>query len=90
RIERRVTGPDTQARDSSLAYIWGEARTATGDIRTARMHTANGYSVTAHAAIAVVQSLLNRPRTAGARTPAALMGADFASTLPGSSPITVS
>ena len=90
RIEHRVRGPDTAARDAADGRIWGEVRNAAGDIRTARMQTANGYSVTAAAALRIVAHILATPPRPGASTPAQLMGSDFATQLPGSSTISLS
>ncbi len=84
----RARGPSDEQRAKSTTYVWGEARNDAGETRTARMTTANGYDVTVHGALAMVQEVLGR-RPAGAWTPARLMGSDFASSLPGSSPITI-
>ena len=53
------------------------------------MTTANGYTVTQLAPVAIIEHLLRHDVTAGSTTPALLMGKDFASRLPGSSEITV-
>jgi short subunit dehydrogenase-like uncharacterized protein len=55
-----ITGPTAQARAASPCYVWGEARNAAGTVRTARVRTANGYEVTVHGALAVVETLLAR------------------------------
>lgn len=89
RIAKRVSGPDAATRERSVTRVWGEVRNKAGEIRTARMQTANGYDVTVHGALAVVERVLNQSVSPGATTPAQLMGADFASRLPGSTDITV-
>jgi short subunit dehydrogenase-like uncharacterized protein len=89
RIDRAPPGPDEQQRAATPTHVWGEARDAAGGIRTARLVTANGYTVTMHAALGVVERLLAGPAPAGATTPARLMGTRFVETLPGSGRISV-
>ena len=89
RIDRSPPGPDERERAATPTHVWGEARDASGATRSARLVTANGYTVTVHAALGVVQRLLAGPVPAGATTPARLMGARYVETLPGSSPISV-
>ncbi|MBT8143743.1 MAG: saccharopine dehydrogenase NADP-binding domain-containing protein [Gammaproteobacteria bacterium] len=85
-VEKRITGPGEQERSKTSTYVWGEARNADTAI-TARMRTANGYDVTVHGSLGVVVHLLGAPDVAGAQTPARLMGASYAETLPGSGAI---
>ncbi len=85
----RARGPSDEQRAKATTHVWGEARNAAGDVVTARMTTANGYDVTVHGALGIMAEVLRRS-SPGAWTPARLMGADFASSLPGSSPITIS
>ena len=80
-----IAGPTAQARANAPCYVWGEARNASGVVRTARIRTANGYDVTTHGALAVVDRLLTRNvEEGGAFTPARLCGARLIETLPGS------
>lgn len=89
RIERRVRPPDQTQRDSNPSFVWGEARNAAGQTKTARLRTANGYSLTVAASLGILDRLLTQPRVAGFATPSSLVGADFVTTLPGSSPIRI-
>ena len=89
RVDRAPPGPDERQRAATPTRVWGEARDASGAVRTARLETANGYTVTMHAALGVVERLLTGAVPAGATTPARLMGARFVETLPGSSRISV-
>ncbi|WP_338524223.1 saccharopine dehydrogenase NADP-binding domain-containing protein [Pseudomonas batumici] len=84
RIGKTVVGPDQEKRADQGTYVWGEARNARGDCKVARVHTANVYSLTIDAALAVVDSLLQMRPTGGAYTPAQLLGADLVTHLPGS------
>ena len=89
-VERRVRGPSEQARAEASTYVWGEARNARGEVKTARVRTANSYALTVEAALAITQHLLRAKIAPGYYTPSRLMGADFISKLPGSSAIALS
>ncbi|WP_350023886.1 saccharopine dehydrogenase family protein [Pseudomonas protegens] len=84
RIGQTVVGPDQEKRADQGTYVWGEARNARGECKTARLHTANVYSLTISAALAVVDYLLQMRPTGGAYTPALLLGAELVTQLPGS------
>lgn len=88
-IEKRVQGPNQEQRESRSVYLWGEVRNASGQTVIARMTTANGYTVTQLAPVAIIEHLLRHDVTAGSVTPALLMGREFASSLDGSSKISV-
>ena len=88
-VEQRVVPPDRTQRDNNPTYVWGEARNASGEVKTARLRTANGYSLTVQSSLAIVGELLSRACNPGFATPSSLMGADFVSTLPGSSTIRI-
>ena len=90
RIDRQPPGPDAAERAATPVYIWGEARAGDGRVCTARLVTANGYTLTVHAALGIVERLLSTAVAAGAATPARLMGARYVESLPGSSRIVIS
>jgi short subunit dehydrogenase-like uncharacterized protein len=89
-VDKRVHGPSERARQEAPTYVWGEARNARGEVKTARLRTANGYALTVNASLGITQHVLGNKLTAGFYTPSRLMGADYASKLPGSSEITLS
>ncbi|EJM72788.1 saccharopine dehydrogenase family protein [Pseudomonas sp. GM55] len=82
RIGKTVVGPDQEKRADQGTYVWGEARNARGDCKVARVHTANVYSLTVDAALAVLDYLLQMRPAGGAYTPARLLGADLVTHLP--------
>lgn len=88
-VSMTVKGPDETARARMPAYVWGEAINARGERRTARVQTANGYSLTVPGALAVTTHLLNHEAPAGFTTPSRLMGADLVSQLPGGGQIVI-
>lgn len=85
RIEAKVKGPDESVRARQPTFVWGEARNAAGEVRTARIRTANGYSLTVTGSLAVVEYLLREQPAGGAYTPARLLGAQLVTRLPESS-----
>ena len=57
-VDKRVRGPDQATRERLRTWVWGEARNAAGETRTARLETANGYEVTVHGVLLAVRHLL--------------------------------
>jgi short subunit dehydrogenase-like uncharacterized protein len=90
RIDKSVAGPTAEKRDARLTFVWGEVTNARNETRTARIKTANGYSLTVTGSLAVVEHLLAHAVDPGFTTPSRLMGADLVTRLPGSGPIIVS
>ncbi len=87
-ISRRLHGPDQAERQAQVTWVWGEARNAEGRCCTARVRTANGYDLTIHAALAVVEALLGGLKAqTGATTPGLLFGPGLIERLPGTLPI---
>lgn len=90
-IEKKVRGPQLEKRERSPSLIWGEVINQQGEIKTARLTTANGYTLTAMGSLGIVEYLLTTDEVvAGYKTASILMGADYVCTLPGSSEIIVS
>jgi short subunit dehydrogenase-like uncharacterized protein len=88
RIRKGAAGPSAEERMKTPVFVWGEAR-GPGRTVTARVRVPNGYTVTTDASIAIARRLLAGGVAPGFTTPARLMGADFVSTLPGATKITV-
>jgi short subunit dehydrogenase-like uncharacterized protein len=86
RIAQGPAGPDTEQRERTPVSLWGEARDSSRTVM-GRMRVANGYTVTVHASLGIVERVLQGPVSAGFRTASQLTGADFATRLPGSTPI---
>jgi short subunit dehydrogenase-like uncharacterized protein len=87
-VEKSIRGPDATTRKANRCWVWGEARDAEGHRKTIRIATLEGYSLTVVATLAVAEHVLTNEVPAGFCTPAALMGADFVLTLPGTSMLT--
>ena len=88
RIRKGAPGPTAGERLKTPVDVWGEARAA-GRTMTARVRVPNGYTVTTDASIAIARRLLAGSVSPGFTTPARLMGADFVTSLPGASKISV-
>ncbi|MCW8925133.1 MAG: saccharopine dehydrogenase NADP-binding domain-containing protein [Xanthomonadales bacterium] len=83
RVEKSIAGPSGADRASSHMQLWGEVASADGRSVSAVMTTPDGYDVTATASLGVVEYLLENEIEGGFYTPSLLMGADYASRLPG-------
>lgn len=90
RIEKTVKGPGEATRSRQPTFVWGEARNARGEVKTARVRTDNVYSLTITGALAVVDHLIQHQPPGGAYTPSKLVGADLVTRLPGSGDIQIS
>ncbi|SEO18855.1 saccharopine dehydrogenase family protein [Acinetobacter sp. yr461] len=90
RIEKTVVGPNEELRAKVPTYVWGEARNARGEIKTARIQTENAYSLTVNGSLAVVSYLLKNTVKGGTYTPAKLMGYKLVTELPGSGSLVIS
>jgi short subunit dehydrogenase-like uncharacterized protein len=88
-VAARIKPPGQQERDNNPSLVWGEARNSAGAKVSARLRTANGYNFTVTSALAILEEVMSNSYPAGFTTPALLMGADFATHLPGSSEIQV-
>ncbi|BCQ29264.1 saccharopine dehydrogenase NADP-binding domain-containing protein (plasmid) [Caballeronia sp. NK8] len=84
RIAKTVKGPSEEKRAKMPTFVWGEVTNARGEKKTARIRTANGYSLTITGSLAVVEHLMAARPAGGAYTPARLVGADLVKRLPGS------
>ncbi|TWT02462.1 trans-acting enoyl reductase family protein [Planomicrobium sp. CPCC 101079] len=83
-VDRNISGPDEALRSSAPAFVWGEARNASGQVKTVRIQTANVYDLTVYGSLAIVEKLLNGHYKGGSFTPAGLFGAQLIEELPGS------
>lgn len=84
RISKTVKGPSEEKRAQMPTFVWGEASNARGQKKTARIRTANGYSLTITGSLAVIEHLMKNKPMGGAYTPAKLVDADLVTRLPGS------
>jgi short subunit dehydrogenase-like uncharacterized protein len=90
RANRGVPGPDVQEREKTPVMLWGEGRNAAGRTIVGRLRVANGYTTTVHSTLGIVERILLGTTPTGYRTPSQVMGADFVSTLPGATGVSLS
>ena len=74
-------GPDAEKRAHGRVYLWGEVSNGT-ESRAMTMTTPEGYAFTVVSAVNAVERVLAGTRP-GAFTPAALLGPEFVSSVPG-------
>jgi short subunit dehydrogenase-like uncharacterized protein len=82
-VENRVRGPSDTKREQAGSELWGEVTSADGRTISATMTTPNGYNLTVIAGLGIAQHLLENDVEGGYYTPSLLMGADYATSLPG-------
>jgi short subunit dehydrogenase-like uncharacterized protein len=84
RAGQTTPGPSDEVRAKTGCTVWGEVRDAAGRTRSLRLRTPNGYTLTAMAALGIVERLVRGSAPAGGYyTPSQLMGADYVQSLPG-------
>ncbi len=88
-IRVAVKGPSDAERKNARVDLWAEAVGSDGRSRTALLKTANGYDVTVHGSLGVVEKLLETSAQPGVYTPSRLMGSRYVCELPGSGPIRI-
>ncbi len=84
KADRTVRGPSEAQRARTPTFVWGEVGNSAGQVVTGRIKVANGYDVTVHASLGIVERLLGMERVCGHLTPSQLMGKNFVRKLPGS------
>lgn len=83
-IDLFIQGPDEDVRKTGRTYVWGEARNPSGVTVTARIQTANVYTVTVEGTLKAVSQLFEKQPAGGSYTPSTLFGAGMVEELPGS------
>ena len=86
---KNASGMDAETRERFPMYVWGEAKNAKGETRTARVKTPNGYTVTYLGALAVTEFLQANNVEGGAYTPSKLCGSDLVERLQGAGRISI-
>ncbi len=83
RIQARPPGPTEDERRRGKSYLWGEVTDRDGRRAAARLEGPEGYTLTALAALAVVERVLRGEAPPGYQTPAMAYGPDLVLGLPG-------
>jgi short subunit dehydrogenase-like uncharacterized protein len=77
RIRSGAPGPDAAARARGVSVIYGEVTDSKGRNARARLQGPEGYTMTAHTAVAAAERVLAGGATPGFQTPSLAFGADF-------------
>ena len=77
RVRAGAPGPSAEERRRGRGFVWGEVEDDGGRRATSRLALPDGYTFTAHAALAVVERALAGQAPAGFQTPAKVYGPDF-------------
>jgi short subunit dehydrogenase-like uncharacterized protein len=77
RIRSGPPGPTDEQRARGRSLLWGEASDDAGKRVVSRLEGPEGYTLTAHAALAIVGKVLGGDAPVGYQTPAKAYGADF-------------
>jgi len=77
RVRAGAPGPSAEERRQGRGFVWGEVEDDAGRRATSRLATPDGYTFTAHAALAVVERALAGEAPAGFQTPGKVHGPDF-------------
>lgn len=78
RIRSGAPGPDAAARAKGVCRLYGEVRDPSGRVCRARLSGPEGYSLTVHSAVMVLEQTLAGSATPGFQTPSMAFGPDFA------------
>lgn len=82
-INKRAPGPSDAEREKSKSLVWGQVQAGNGRTAEARLIGPNGYTLTAHTSLLIVQKVLAGDYTTGYQTPASAYGADLILEVPG-------
>lgn len=83
KLKAREAGPDALKRDKSQSLVWGQVKNRNGKKVEARLIGPNGYTLTAHSSLLIVQKVLSGDFATGYQTPASAYGADLVLEIPG-------
>jgi short subunit dehydrogenase-like uncharacterized protein len=82
-LRARPAGPDAEELERGESRVWGRVEDEAGGSATAALLGPNGYLLTAHAALLVLQRALGGTVTPGFQTPSSAYGARLVLDVPG-------
>jgi len=83
KINALPAGPSDGQRANATGMVWGRVTNTAGNTATAMLCGPEGYTITAHASLIIVQKILNKHFEPGYQTPAKLYGAALITEVPG-------
>ncbi len=82
KINEKPAGPTDEARAKSSSLIWGKVENQRGETAQAVMKVKDGYTLTAHSSLLIVQKILAGKFKSGYQTPANVYGEDLILEIP--------
>jgi short subunit dehydrogenase-like uncharacterized protein len=83
KINQRPAGPTDEQRSKAISLVWGKATNAAEKTATVQLSGPEGYTLTAHSALIIVQKVLNGNFYPGYQTPASAYGETLVMEIPG-------
>lgn len=83
KIDQRPAGPSDEQRGKATSLVWGQVGNSKGETVTARLSGPEGYTLTVHASLLILRTVLSGDFKAGYQTPAAVYGEDLVLEVPG-------
>ena len=83
KIGQRPAGPSDAQREKAKALVWGQVKNADGKTAAARLSGPEGYTLTTHSALIIMQKVLSEKFSVGYQTPASAYGEDLILEIPG-------
>lgn len=83
KINQRPAGPSDAQRAQATSLVWGQVTNIKGEKVTARLSGPEGYTLTMHACLLILQKVLSGHIKGGYQTPAAVYGEDLVLEVPG-------
>jgi short subunit dehydrogenase-like uncharacterized protein len=77
RIKRQPPGPSEEERERGKSFVWGEVKDDAGNKVVSRLSGPEGYTLTAHTALAIVGHVLAGNFSIGFQTPSKAYGANL-------------
>lgn len=77
KIEKSIAGPNEEERKKGYSLIFGEVKDKIGKVGIAKLHTPEGYSLTAKLSVIIARKLIDSEIKTGFYTPAKYFGPDL-------------
>jgi short subunit dehydrogenase-like uncharacterized protein len=83
KINQRPAGPTDEQRSKAISLVWGQVKNGSGKTAVVRLNGPEGYTLTTHSALIMVQKALKGNFSTGYQTPASAYGENLAMEIPG-------
>ncbi len=82
KINQKPAGPTDEQRSKATSLVWGQATNAAGKTATVRLSGPEGYTLTTHSALIILQKVLSRNFITGYQTPGSAYGENLIMEIP--------